>query len=218
MSATTALIAILGALLLGAISPGPSFVLVSRTAVTQSRARGLAAALGMGVGGALFATLALLGLVALLMRVEALALLVRVAGGLYLLWLGWRIWRGADAPLAQEGPVVAGAATGAAAGVAARGGLGRAFLLALVTQLSNPKTALVYAGIFAALLPEAMPAWLPVVLPPLVLLVEAGWYGLVALAFSAAAPRAAYLRGKGWLDRLAGAVMAALGLRLLLSR
>ncbi|EFH12156.1 LysE family translocator [Teichococcus cervicalis] len=214
MSATTALIAILGALLLGAISPGPSFVLVSRIAVTQSRARGLAAALGMGVGGALFATLALLGLVALLLRVEALALLVRVAGGLYLLWLGWRIWRGADAPLAQEGPVAANGATGAMA----RGGLGRAFLLALVTQLSNPKTALVYAGIFAALLPAAMPAWLPVLLPPLVLLVEAGWYALVALAFSAAAPRAAYLRGKGWLDRLAGAVMAALGLRLLLSR
>ncbi|MFC4168708.1 LysE family translocator [Teichococcus aestuarii] len=210
MSATTALMAILGALLLGAISPGPSFVLVSRIAVTRSRLCGLAAALGMGVGGAAFATLALLGLTALLAQVEALSLLVRVAGGLYLVWLGWRIWRGADVPLAQEGS--------APAGERAQAGLGRTFLLALATQLSNPKTALVYAGIFAALLPAEAPFWLAVVLPPLVLAVEAGWYGLVALALSTAAPRAAYLRGKGWLDRLAGAAMAALGLRLLLSR
>ncbi|MDQ1080916.1 LysE family translocator [Pseudoroseomonas cervicalis] len=214
MSATLALLAMLGTLLLGAISPGPSFVLVSRIAVTQSRARGLAAALGMGLGGALFATLALLGLVALLLQVEALALLIRVAGGLYLMWLGWRIWRGADAPLAME----AHAQAGMGASAAARGGLGRAFLLALGTQLSNPKTALFYGSIFAALLPQGMPGWLPIVLPPLVFLVEAGWYALVAVAFSAATPRAAYLRSKGWLDRAAGAVMAALGLRLLLSR
>lgn len=210
MSATLALLAMLGTLLLGAISPGPSFVLVSRIAVTQSRARGLAAALGMGLGGALFATLALLGLVALLLQVEALALLIRVAGGLYLMWLGWRIWRGADAPLAVEAH--------AQVNSAAPGGLGRAFLLALGTQLSNPKTALFYGSIFAALLPQGMPGWLPIVLPPLVFLVEAGWYALVAVAFSAATPRAAYLRSKGWLDRAAGAVMAALGLRLLLSR
>lgn len=214
MSATLALLAMLGTILLGAISPGPSFVLVSRVAVTQSRARGLAAALGMGLGGALFATLALLGLVALLLQVEALALLIRVAGGLYLMWLGWRIWRGADAPLAVEAD--AQARMGASA--AAQGGLGRAFLLALGTQLSNPKTALFYGSIFAALLPQGMPNWLPFVLPPLVFLVEAGWYVLVAVAFSATAPRAAYLRSKRWLDRASGAVMAALGLRLLFSR
>lgn len=51
MSASLALVGILGALLVGAISPGPSFVLVSRIAVKMSRKDGLAAALGMGIGG-----------------------------------------------------------------------------------------------------------------------------------------------------------------------
>ena len=53
---------ILAAVTLGAISPGPSFVFVARSAVALSRAEGLAAALGMGIGGVGFAALALLGL------------------------------------------------------------------------------------------------------------------------------------------------------------
>ena len=57
-----ALFAILGALLVGAISPGPSFVFVVRTAVAQSRLEGLAAALGMGVGAFLYGASPCVGL------------------------------------------------------------------------------------------------------------------------------------------------------------
>ena len=65
MDSVFPLFAIAGALTLGAISPGPSFVMVARTAVARSRANGLAAALGMGVGGMTYATASLLGLQAL---------------------------------------------------------------------------------------------------------------------------------------------------------
>ncbi len=51
-------LSIAGAITLGAMSPGPSFVVVARTAVATSRADGVAAALGMGVGGVLFAGVA----------------------------------------------------------------------------------------------------------------------------------------------------------------
>lgn len=43
----------------------------------------------------------------------------------------------------------------------------------------------------------------------------AGWYALVAIAFSAERPRQHYLRSKLWLDRTAGAVMGLLGLKLI---
>jgi threonine/homoserine/homoserine lactone efflux protein len=88
--------------------------------------------------------------------------------------------------------------------------------LGLATQLSNPKTAIVYGGIFAALLPPAPPGWIFVALPPAVMLIEIGWYTIVAVTFSSERPRAAYLRGKRWIDRAAGAVMGALGLRLVI--
>jgi threonine/homoserine/homoserine lactone efflux protein len=62
MELLIALGAIFGAILIGAVSPGPSFVLVARTAIAVSRSAGMATALGMGLGGLVFASAALLGL------------------------------------------------------------------------------------------------------------------------------------------------------------
>ncbi|WP_448190033.1 LysE family translocator [Azospirillum sp. sgz301742] len=203
MEPSLALLSILGALTVGAVSPGPSFVLVARTSIALSRRDGLAAALGMGVGGVVFCALALLGLHAVLASVPWLYAGLKLFGGLYLAYLGVRIWQGARQPI-----VVPDGAEGGARGV------GRSFGFALATQLSNPKTAVVYASIFAALLPADPPLWVSAVLPPAIFAIEAGWYALVAVAFSAGRPRAAYLRSKIWIDRAAGAVMGALGVRL----
>lgn len=51
MSEIAVILGILGALLIGAMSPGPSFIVVSRIGMTSSRRNGIAAALGMGLGG-----------------------------------------------------------------------------------------------------------------------------------------------------------------------
>jgi threonine/homoserine/homoserine lactone efflux protein len=92
----------------------------------------------------------------------------------------------------------------------------RSFGIGLTTQISNPKTAIVYASIFAALLPASPPTWILLALPPAVFLVETGWYAIVAVAFSAGRPRAVYLRSKAWIDRLAATVIGALGIRLVM--
>lgn len=209
MEAAIAVASILAAITIGAISPGPSFVLVARISVARSRADGLAAALGMGLGGVVLGGLALAGLQALLAQAGWLYAGLKVLGGLYLVYLGVMIWRGAAEPLA-----VAPTAEPNAAGPNIDG-LGRSFVVALATQISNPKAIAVYGSIFAALLPAQVPVWVLVALPAGLFVIEAGWYAIVALAFSAARPRAAYLRSKLWIDRLAAAVMGALGLRLL---
>ncbi len=51
-----------GSVLIGAVSPGPSFVLVAKESVSASRKNGIAAALGMGAGGLVFSIISLLGL------------------------------------------------------------------------------------------------------------------------------------------------------------
>jgi threonine/homoserine/homoserine lactone efflux protein len=213
MNNTLSLLGIAGAMALGAMSPGPSFVMVARTAVA-SRTDGLAAALGMGAGGLVFAIAALAGLQAAFLAVPALYLAIKGFGGAYLVYLGVRIWRGARQPLA-----LAEAGTSANAQGSANGG-GRArktFLLGLATQVSNPKTAVVYASIFAAFLPHDVPLVLALAVPAVIFCIETGWYTVVALALSSAAPRSAYLRYKLWIDRAAGGVMGLLGLRLVWS-
>lgn len=203
MSSQMIFLSILGAILIGAMSPGPSFILVSRTAIAHGRAAGIAAALGMGAGGACLGALALLGLSALLLRAETVFTLVKILGGVYLIYLGFRIFRHASVPLAFERGVPVGGRS-----------LGGILATALFTQLSNPKTVIVYGSIFAALLPAKPESWLMLTLVPMLFAVEAGWYLVVALVFSASGPRRAYARAKRWIDRAAGVVMAGLGARL----
>ncbi|MEB3043219.1 LysE family translocator [Rhizobium mulingense] len=205
MSSQGIFISIMAALVVGAMSPGPSFVIVSRIAISRSRLDGLAAALGMGAGGVVFAVLALAGLTALLSQFEWLYILLKVAGGAYLVYIAVNIWKGAGRPLE-----VSDAVHGRRAPM-------RSFTTALLTQLSNPKTIIVYASLFAALLPRTVPLDLIFALPLGVFAVEAGWYSIGAFAFSARHPRRLYLHAKGWIDRAAGAVMGGLGLRLIFS-
>jgi threonine/homoserine/homoserine lactone efflux protein len=204
MEPVIVLASMLGAILIGAISPGPSFILVARTAIAVSRLDGMAAALGMGLGASVFAGAALLGLHAVLASVPSVYMALKLLGGAYLLYLAFRLWRGAGEPIAL--PAACG---GVPASVL------KSFFLGLGTQLSNPKTAVVYASIFAALLPTGQTWSSGLVVVSLIFAVETAWYALVAVAFSAERPRQGYLRSKLWIDRIAGAVMGFLGLKLM---
>ena len=204
MNTMITVLSIGSAIAIGAISPGPSFVMVARTAVASTRSNGMAAALGMGLGGTIFAAAALLGMQALLASVPLLYLVLKAAGGAYLAYLGYRMWKGATSPLMLSPDT----------GKEAHPTLQRSFLLGLGAQLSNPKTAIFYGSIFASLLPKEVPAALMLALPLIVFTIEAGWYSIVATLLSSASPRDAYLRYKRWVDRVAGGVMGLLGLRL----
>ncbi|MBV8679294.1 MAG: LysE family transporter, partial [Aquitalea sp.] len=72
----------------------------------------------------------------------------------------------------------------------------------------------VYASVFATFLPPTPSFGFNCTLVALVFLIETGWYSIVAVLLSSATPRRQYLRHKAWLDRLAGGVMMALGLKL----
>ena len=206
MQELSALLGIAAAISIGAASPGPSFVMVARTAAA-SRSDGLGAALGMGLGGLVFALASLLGLHGLLLAAPSLFWMLQVAGGLYLAYLGVRIWRGAKTPLAADpAPAKSDRATAL-----------RSLVLGVATQLSNPKTAIVYASVFAAFLPATTSLLFNLAIAGLVFAIEAGWYVLVALALSSTGPRTRYLRYKTWMDRAAAGVMVSLGVKLVLS-
>ncbi|MFQ3246403.1 MAG: threonine/homoserine/homoserine lactone efflux protein [Arenicella sp.] len=197
-------VGILGVLCLGIMSPGPSFVLVARTSLAISRENGLATAAGMGCGGMVFALLALFGIQTILLGIPVLYLTLKVLGGLYLIYLSYLIWRGANETIdLGDSSTTEGQK------------LSRSFKVGLMTQLSNPKTAIFYGSVFAALLPQNISLSLIIILAPIIFVLEAGWYSLVAVLLSSAAPRKHYLDSKLFLDRFASTAIGALGLKLL---
>ena len=178
--------------------------MVARTAAARTRLDGLAAALGMGLGGLLFAIAVMAGLKSLLDTVPGLHAAVQLVGGAYLVYIGVSTWRGANKPLDASEPQAA----------SGRSTVLRSLLLGLGTQVSNPKTAIYYASVFAALLPQHATTFQLFAVPCVVFSVELVWYSIVAIALSSAGPRKVYLRWKAALDRLAGAVMTGLGIKL----
>ncbi|WP_088347070.1 MULTISPECIES: LysE family transporter [Rhodomicrobium] len=205
MSLIAQLAAIAGTLLIGAMIPGPSFVVVARNAVGISRYAGFVSALGIGIGGVLYSCVALMGLYTIFAAASWLYVVLKCAGGAYLVYVAIMIWRHAPEPLSVA---------------AADGRASRTIIEALgagfITHVSNPKVIIFYGGIFSALLPSQPPVWCYLVIPVLVFFVEAGWFAVVALGFSSTLPREFYLRSKTAIDRVAAAAIGALGLRLVL--
>ncbi|MDR2711459.1 MAG: LysE family transporter [Burkholderiales bacterium] len=209
MTTALAIISIIAALAMGAVSPGPSFVLVARTAAAAGRREALATALGLGCGAFTFAVMALLGLHAVFTAVPWAYAALKLGSGAYLIFLAYKIWHSARQPLPSL------ALADASRDADQRRILLRAYFRGLATQLSNPKTAVVFAGVFAALMPEHPAPAFYLIVPIAAFVIDAGWYTIVSCALSAAAPRAVYLRYKAWIDRLAGTIMGLLGLKLI---
>lgn len=188
--------------LLAAASPGPAILMAARTGVTQGFGTGMWLSAGIGVGALFWAAAALFGMATLFHLAPALLWLFKVAGGLFLCWIAFQMWRHAAEPF--EMPT---------AGVTPRSPWS-AFRLGVLTQLANPKPAVFFGAVFVNTIPAgtSLP-WIALILV-LVMLNELACTLAVARAFSLDRPRRAYQRFKLYIDRSFGGILAALGIKI----
>ncbi len=85
---------------------------------------------------------------------------------------------------------------------------------ALLTALANPKTAVFFGAVFVGLVPPGTGTATLGLLLVVIFLNEALWFALVGRLFSLERARAAYGRGKRWIDRAFGRLIGALGIRI----
>jgi len=183
----------------GIMSPGPDFVVVSYTAMTGARRKAGWVAAGVVVGNAVWVSAALLGLGVLLAVAPTLFVLLKLAGALYLVWLGARLIRGARVPLATD----AGVAQGSSFASWARG---------LITTLANPKAAIFYVSVLAAALPSSPGPALILGTIATVALVATVWFTVVVLVLSTAKASALFRRHKTIVEGSFGSILAGFGL------
>ena len=193
--------------LLAVASPGPDFAVVVRESVTQGRRVGSWTALGVGCGIFVHVAYSLLGIGLIVSQSIVLFNLFKWLAAGYLLYLGWRALRARPMSLDVTDE------TNARAGRSAW----QAFVVGFVTNGLNPKATLFFLSLFTV-----------VISPDTPLLVQAGyglylagatalWFLLVAWLFSRGRVRAGFARMGHWFDRLTGAVLIGLGVRLAVS-
>jgi threonine/homoserine/homoserine lactone efflux protein len=182
-------------------SPGPNVLLVAHTSLAGSRRAGLWAAAGVATGAFCWAALVAAGLGLLFRDSDATGTLIRVAGGLYLVFLGVRTFRSASRPLDAAPP-----ATTRGHGPWAQG---------LLTNLTNPKAGVFYVSVFGTTLPATASPSLRAAAVVLIFVNALVWHAVIAFGLSTPRARGRYLRSRGWIDRVAGAVMATFGVLLI---
>ena len=187
--------------LMVAISPGPAVLMSARTGATEGLRTGTFLAMGIGAGGVVWASAALFGLNLVFQTAPVVLWTLKITGGLYLLYLAWTLWRDADAPLDMTAARTPRSPASA-------------FRLGLVTQLANPKPAVLFSAIFIGTVQPGTPAWVHAALLTVVFLNETLWNTFVARIFSFNRSRHVYISLKSAIDRCFGAMLAVLGLKI----
>jgi threonine/homoserine/homoserine lactone efflux protein len=200
---TTQLLALGGVVLLAAMSPGPDFVIVTRSAMGGRRA-GMACAAGIAAGVFVWAIVTALGIAGLLAASAVAFTVVKLAGAAYLVLLGIRALLAARRGGYEE-PAVAGRR---AAGVLA------AFRQGLVTNLLNPKVAV----FFTALLPQFLPPSATVIdnllLAGVAATVSLAWFVVLTNVVDALRRFLTADRVRRTIDAVMGTLLVGLGLRI----
>lgn len=193
-------LAVVSVCVLGAMSPGPSLAVVIRQTLAGGRRNGVITALLHGLGVGLYALLSILGLAALITASPVAFNALQWGGAFYLAWLGIK---GITAK-ARE----AGAATAIpSAASAARDGFLVVFL--------NPKVAVFFIALFSQVVGPDTSLAARFGYAATAMVIDGGWYLLVALVLSQPRWLERLHRYGVWLDRLFGIILLALAGRLL---
>jgi len=208
MPSTDLLIAFALATAIFAYMPGPAMLYTAAQTLARGRRGGLMAALGIHIGCYVHVLAAVFGLAALMKLVPEIYAGLKIAGAIYLVWLGIAMIRGAK----SENPAVS---------VTSRSPK-RAFVDSMLVEILNPKTAI----FFVAFLPQfidpaaALPVWAQLlILGTIVNFAFSSADIVVILVASAAMVR---LKASGLAQRIAraagGAILIGLGARMAMDR
>jgi threonine/homoserine/homoserine lactone efflux protein len=182
--------------------PGPDTLVVVRNIVRGGRARGVATVIGVLCGLTVWVTLASLGLSALLRASKVGYDVLRIAGAVYLLWLGIQSLRARRSLLTDDGP--------------SRGGLlGSGFSAGVLTDLLNPKVGVFFVSFLPGFVPHGYSVGATTLLFGVIFIVETALYFAVLLVLAG--------RVTSWLnsprirrrlDAATGVVLLGFGIRL----
>lgn len=220
---TAQFLTICGLHLLAVASPGPDFAIVVKQSIQRGRAAALWTAWGVGSGICVHTAYTLLGF-GLLVKTSWLAFTIMkaVAAG-YLAYLGLRALlppRGGKKGNANSAGVQPSTADEelkcdgiASAQVAPL----RAYALGFWTNALNPKATLFFVAVFSVVVNPATPRLILAGYGIWMAVMTAIWFSLVAIFFTRAEVRAAFLRMGPWFDRAMGVVLLGLCVALALS-
>lgn len=166
-----------------ALTPGPDVLLVLATAAARGWRKGMALALGLASGVIVHTALVAFGVAAVLARIPAALLAIKLFGAIYLLWLAWQSWYHRNAHLGPSENSITSAGSEEPAA--------RWYWRGIIMNLSNPKVLLFFLAFLSEFADPARSGfvWRVMVLGVIFMLMTIVVFGTVAVLAARGAGR-----------------------------
>ena len=176
--------------------------------MSVGRKSGVALALGVAAGSFSWAVLTVAGLSALLATYASALTIIKIVGGVYLLWLAYKAFKSAASAHQIEAKTLSGRQ---------RSPIGY-FQRGYMIQMTNPKAALAWIAIISLGLKQDAPLWVGVVIVVGTFILSVVIHSVYALAFSTPAMVRIYGKARRVIQATLGIFFTLAGLKLLTSR
>ncbi|UXZ53265.1 LysE family translocator [Halomonas sp. 7T] len=184
---------------MGAMSPGPSLALVLRHTLGGGRLPGMTAGIFHALGVGFYALLTVWGLGALIARHPQLFQVVTWLGAAYLAWLGVQALRAGRASALSPSAV--------------KTTTRQAAKEAVLVALGNPKLIIFFVALLSQFVTPEMSILAKAIIVVTAMVIDGGWYVLVALGLSHSSVLPWLQRHAHWVNRATGVLLIALALR-----
>ena len=192
--------------LIAVVSPGPDFILCVQNSLTSTRKVGIATAVGFGAGICVHIAYCLAGIGALIASSILLFNTLKIAGGLYLMYIGFcSLMSKTGAPTSIE--TTQKTLT-----------IFQAFRMGFFTNALNPKATLFFLSIYSVLITPSTPKVVIGFVSGIFVLDTILWFSIVATILTEARLRSIFERGQTALNRTCGILLMMLGLSITMSK
>ena len=184
---------------IGAMSPGPSLALVIRNNTNFNRFAGIMTSIGHGLGIAVYATMAVLGLDLILQTNQSLFLIIQVLGLIFLFFLGilFIFQKKSDEKINKKQNQINSFFQG--------------FLIAII----NPKILIWFAAIYSQFISINASLTFNIILISTASIIDAGWYILVSIIITGYGVKNFLIDKKLLIQKSTGFILLIISLSLL---
>lgn len=189
---------------LGAVSPGPDFIMVTRNSLTYNRKVGLFTGIGVGAGTLVHIFYTLIGIGVIVSQSIIAYSIIKYLGAAYLIYLGYKSLKAKSEAMEDEKNI----------GIVHKISVIKAFKQGFLCNALNPKATVFFLSVFTQIINPETPLMIQALLGLECTLIITLWFSLVALLFSNSILKNKIRAVKHHIERAMGVVLILLGLRI----
>ncbi len=192
--------------LLAVMSPGPDFAMVTRNSIIYSRKTGIYTSIGIAVGILVHVAYSLLGIGFMIAKSIVIFNMIKFIGAGYLIYIGYKSLRAKPTVHTEKDVLLVKKDISPL----------ESFKIGFLTNALNPKATLFFLALFTQIIDPTTPKIIQLAYGIQMMVITFVWFALVSLFFSNSLIRSRIGKVQHYVERITGAVLIALGIKVAL--